>query len=85
MRDYSSVFIYYIHMTSITILRKPGFILNPDDRTVNSIFRLLGKNNGHCPCNNPDKGTDNDICPCRSYREDNHCCCALYVPCPQQK
>ena len=42
-------------MTSITILRKPGFILNPNDKTVNSIFRLLSKNNGHCPCNNPEK------------------------------
>lgn len=66
-----------------TILRKPGFILNPNDKIVNAIFKRIEKLNGHCPCDNPDKGTDDDICPCRNYRENGHCCCTLYIEHPQ--
>ena len=63
----------------IPILRKPGFILNPDDKIVNAILKRCEMNNGHCPCNNVDSGTDFDICPCCHYREDDICCCTLYI------
>lgn len=69
----------------VNILRKPGFILNPRDGAVNSIFRMIEANNGQCPCDNPDKGTPDAICPCRMYREENHCCCHLYIPDPKNK
>lgn len=63
----------------IPILRLPGFKLNPNDKVVNAILKRCEANNGHCPCNNVDTGTDFDICPCRRYREEGICCCTLYI------
>ena len=63
----------------IPILRLPGFQLNPNDKVVNAILKRCEVNGGHCPCSNVDAGTDLDICPCRHYREDNICCCNLYI------
>ena len=63
----------------IEILRKPGFILNPNDKVVNAILKRCENNGGHCPCHNVDAGTGHDICPCRHYREDDVCCCNLYI------
>lgn len=53
------------------IYRKPGFVLNPNDKIVNSILRSLSRNDGHCPCHNKYSGTDDDICPCKAYREED--------------
>ena len=63
----------------IEILRKPGFILNPNDKVVNAILKRCENNGGHSPCHNVDAGTDHDICPCHHYREDDVCCCNLYI------
>lgn len=49
----------------IPILRLPGFQLNPNDKVVNAILKRCESNGGHCPC--------------RHYREDNVCCCNLYI------
>ena len=59
----------------LTILRKEGWKLNPSDKIVNSIFKILQKNGGICPCHHSDDG---DLhCPCESYRlKDN---CKLYI------
>lgn len=62
--------------TMIQILRKNGFILNPNDKVVNSLLRMIEKNNGKCPCS---CNTSKDLnCPCSNYIEDNNCCCGLY-------
>lgn len=60
----------------VTILRKPGFILNPNDNIVNAILRRCEMNDGHCPCDN--KGEDT-MCPCSDYREKDECHCHLYI------
>ena len=76
---------YNDNMGTIDILLKPGFILNPNDEVVNAIFLCFAKTGGHCPCANPDKGTEFDMCPCREYRENNKCCCQLYIRDPKSK
>lgn len=60
----------------ITIFRKKGWVLNPDDKKVNTILKMVEKNNGECPCinNSVDKH-----CPCTSYRDENVCHCGLYI------
>lgn len=61
------------------IFRKPGWVLNPDDKVVNGILKGLLRCDGHCPCHNKYAGTDDDLCPCKSYIEDDVCCCKLYI------
>ena len=61
------------------IYRKEGWILNPNDKIVNGIIKGLERNNGHCPCHNKYNGSDNDICPCKCYLEEDSCCCQLYL------
>ena len=58
------------------ILRKPGFELNPNDKVVNSILRMLDNSGGICPCKNT---SEDKHCPCSNYREKGECCCTLYV------
>lgn len=58
---------------------KDGFILNPNEKVVNRILKGLERNGGRCPCHNKYSGTDDDICPCKAYREEDNCCCTLYV------
>lgn len=60
----------------IKIFRKPGWILNPNDKIVNSILSKIEKNGGHCPCHN--EGED-DMCPCSDYKENDVCHCTLYI------
>lgn len=61
------------------IYRKPGWVLNPNDKIVNSIIKRIEKNDGECPCANPGKTHEDRLCPCYSYRENNKCCCGLYL------
>lgn len=63
-------------MVNIQIKRKEGFVLNPDDKVVNSLFRMIGKNKGICPCTG-NTSTDKH-CPCTNYLEKDICCCGLY-------
>lgn len=60
-------------------LRKEGWKINPDDKVVNGILKGLARCDGHCPCHNKYAGTEFDICPCKAYREEDVCCCTLYV------
>lgn len=57
-----------------------GFQLNPNPKVVAGIIKGIKRCKGECPCHNPYKGTPDAICPCKGYREENHCCCTLYVP-----
>lgn len=57
---------------------KEGWQLNPNEKVVNSITKLLEKNDGMCPCTHPDN--DGDLhCPCDSYLLKDKCCCNLYI------
>lgn len=58
---------------------KEGWMLNPNEKVVNGIIKGINRCNGECPCANPYKGTPDAICPCKGYREEDHCCCTLYV------
>lgn len=60
----------------VTILRKEGWILNPNDKVVNGVLKMVERNNGECPCHNT--GTDKH-CPCSDYRENDICHCGLYL------
>jgi ferredoxin-thioredoxin reductase catalytic subunit len=64
---------------SFKIYRKEGWMLNPNDKVVNGIMKGIARNDGHCPCHNKYSGTDDDICPCKAYREEDFCCCGLYI------
>ena len=63
----------------ITILRKPGWMLNSNDKVVNAILKRVEKNDGECPCANPGETKEDRMCPCKSYVEDDYCCCKLYI------
>ncbi len=57
---------------------KEGWQLNPNDKVVKGIIKLLEKSEGLCPCVHPDN--DGDLhCPCDSYRLRDKCCCNLYL------
>lgn len=60
----------------IEILRKPGYVLNPKDKIVNSIIKMIENNNGECPCQN---NSYDKKCPCSDYREEGKCHCGLYL------
>lgn len=60
----------------IQILRKKGWILNPNDKVVNSILKRCELNNGICPCSNNSKDAH---CPCSDYLEHDICHCTLYI------
>ena len=60
----------------IKILRKKGWILNPNDKIVNAILKRVELNNGECPCQN---NSSDKHCPCTNYRDKNLCHCNLYI------
>lgn len=62
----------------IKIVRKEGWVINPDDKIVNNIFRGLEVNKGHCPGNHPERD-GHDQCPCHDYLANDVCYCGLYV------
>lgn len=59
----------------IQITRKEGWQLNPNDKIVNSIIKMIEKNDGDCPCHND---SYDKKCPCSDYRENDICHCGLY-------
>lgn len=60
----------------VKIMRKEGFMLNPNDKAVNALFKLIERNEGKCPCSG---NTSEDLyCPCSNYRYNNECICGLY-------
>ena len=60
----------------VEILRREGWVLNPNDRIVNSILKRVEQNNGECPCVN---SSEDKHCPCSNYRLKDTCCCGLYM------
>lgn len=76
MCQFESDFFLYGCLDMINILRKQGWILNPNDKMVNAILKRCEINNGECPCHNT--GEDKK-CPCSDYREKDICHCGLYL------
>lgn len=58
---------------------KDGWKLNPNQKVVDSILKRLEICEGECPCSNPGETLADRICPCKEYRDNDHCCCTLYV------
>ncbi len=63
---------------NISIVRKKGFILNPDDLIVNAVFRALERTDGHCPTPVTNR-FGHDQCPCSEYLQKGNCYCKLYI------
>ena len=63
----------------VLLKRKEGWILNPNDKVVNAIFKRLEVTEGECPCCNPGETKEDRMCPCKEYLENDHCCCKLYI------
>ena len=57
---------------------KDGWQLNPNEKVVKGITKMLKKNDNICPCVHPQD--DGDLhCPCDSYKLRDKCCCQLYI------
>ena len=57
---------------------KDGWQLNPNEKVVKGITKMLGRNDNICPCVHPQD--DGDLhCPCDSYKLRDKCCCQLYI------
>ena len=55
---------------------KKGWMLNPNERIVKTIFKGINRCDGECPCDN---NSEEKQCPCSNYRYHDYCCCKLYV------
>lgn len=58
--------------------------LNPDKEIVKSIIDGLKAKKAkygekYCPCVTTLDHSVDTICPCKQYRENNYCCCKLYI------
>ena len=58
----------------IEFKRKEGWVIQPDDKKLNSILRAINRCEGHCPCQK-----EHPKCPCSSYLDNDKCCCNLYI------
>jgi len=52
-------------------------ITNPDVKYVQGIIKGLIAKGGHCPCQVGK--TEDNLCPCKPFREEQYCCCKLYI------
>lgn len=59
------------------LMGKKKMMLNPDKTVVERIRNFLKNNGGYCPCT-PER-TEDTKCPCKKFREEQICCCGLYV------
>lgn len=54
-------------------------ILNPNKNIVEAINNRLFFTDGYCPCAPNEIGNKEYLCPCKTYKEEDYCCCGLYV------
>jgi len=54
-------------------------ILNPDKEIVDAIRARLKITGNMCPCIPESQWTRDHICPCKEFRENQYCCCQLYI------
>ena len=55
---------------------KSGWKLNDNEKFVNAIINRINKRDGNCPCSN---NSVDKHCPRSNYRENDYCCCGLYI------
>lgn len=67
------------NVDNMEIKIKEGWQLNPNEKIVKAIERGVLRNNGECPCANEGVTREERLCPCKSYLENDKCCCNLYV------
>lgn len=54
-----------------------GFILNRDKRYVEGIINGIKRCSLHCPCRV--QKTEENICCCTDFIENQNCCCRLWI------
>lgn len=54
-------------------------ILNPDLEIRNAIINRLKITKGQCPCIPQTEWNEDTKCKCKAMRENDYCCCELYV------
>jgi ferredoxin-thioredoxin reductase catalytic subunit len=54
-------------------------MLNKNESTVRQVMAAVVRNGGYCPCKPEHKGEQDYLCPCKTYRTTEECCCSLYV------
>ena len=54
-------------------------ILNPNLKIRNAILARLKVTQGQCPCVPEDQWNEDTRCKCKKMREEQVCCCDLYV------
>lgn len=52
-------------------------VKNPQKHIVERIEAALKRNSGYCPC--VPYINEDTKCPCKKFREQEECCCNLYV------
>lgn len=62
----------------VKVVRKKGFVINPDDNQLSIIVNNLIVNQGHCFTHIKNRN-GHDQCPCSEYLQNNKCHCKLYV------
>jgi ferredoxin-thioredoxin reductase catalytic subunit len=58
-------------------MAKAKVVLNPDKAVVADVRAGVKARGGYCPCL-VEKSEDTK-CPCKKFREEQECCCGLYV------
>lgn len=61
-------------------MSKPkGMIFNPNEKIVRAVIKRINKCEGYCPCVANSIGKEEYACPCVKAREEQECCCSLYI------
>lgn len=71
------VYQYKINIMEEGLKANPNMRLNDNKEHVEKILDAICEKEGYCPCVLP-KNEDTK-CPCKKMREENKCCCKLYV------
>jgi ferredoxin-thioredoxin reductase catalytic subunit len=53
--------------------------LNPDESIDKAIRNRLKITDNQCPCIEESQWHSDTKCPCKALREQEYCCCGLYV------
>lgn len=53
--------------------------LNINEKIVNAVNKRLIITEGYCPCVPDSIGQEDYACPCLKAREQNLCCCKLFI------
>jgi len=60
------------------IFKNKNMMINPDLKVVKGIIKGLRRFNNFCPCR-VDKTDEDNLCMCKDARENNNCCCKIFI------